>query len=103
MYDTNRQALASLYSESSLLTMNGEKFKGAQSIMEKISQLPNMQRDITVDSQPVPSHGSVLVLVSGKVMVEGQTNMLTFCQNFHLVPSAGSWYIANEAFRLIYG
>lgn len=102
-FDSNRQGLSNLYAEDSLLTVNGEKFKGVQQIMEKVAQLPNMQRaDITVDSQPVPSQNSVLVLVSGKVMVQGESNALNFCQTFTLSPtSAGSYYVSNEVFRTL--
>jgi hypothetical protein len=44
----------------------------------------------------------VLVLVSGKALIEGQQNYINFCQSFTLAPtSAGSYYVTNEVFRTL--
>ncbi len=71
MFGENRAGLASLYQDASLLTFEGQKFQGAQNIIQKLTTLPFQKvavaRD-TVDVQPSIS-GGILIFVTGKLMV----------------------------------
>ncbi len=42
VFDTQRGQLATLYTEQSMLSYEGEQFLGAQSIMEKLGQMPSI-------------------------------------------------------------
>jgi hypothetical protein len=58
---------------------------------------------LTKDVQPCPGGGSMLIFVTGQLMITGQTNALLFSQVFHLVATGpGQYYISNEIFRLLY-
>ena len=68
--------------------------------MEKLLSIPgSVQHQIeTVISQP-SSQGSVLVVVTGKILTEGGMPM-HFNEMFLLFPSQGSFFILNEIFNL---
>lgn len=70
-FDQNRGALASLYSDQSVLCFEGQKVQGTQAIVAKLTSLPFQRCQHTVtslDSHAVPS-GGVLVFVTGQLMV----------------------------------
>ncbi len=61
-----------------------------------------MQFDVSgmkVDSMP-SGPNSILVNVSGRLVLAGQTNPLNFNHVFNLVQDGGSYYIHNEIMRL---
>ena len=45
---------------------------------------------------------ALLVLVTGRIMLDGEANPLNFLQCFLVATEAGANYIANELFSLIY-
>ncbi|PWA70998.1 nuclear transport factor 2 [Artemisia annua] len=105
-FDTNRASLSSLYQESSMLTFEGEKIKGALNIVTKLTSLPFQQckhNITTVDCQPSGPAGGMLVFVSGTMQLAGEEHLLKFSQMFHLMPTQqGSFYVFNDIFRLNY-
>eukprot|EP00123_Amoebidium_parasiticum_P019338 comp24613_c0_seq1/m.46803 comp24613_c0_seq1/g.46803 ORF comp24613_c0_seq1/g.46803 comp24613_c0_seq1/m.46803 type:complete len:125 (-) comp24613_c0_seq1:223-597(-) len=102
-FASNRQALVNLYQADSMLSWENQDFKGAQSIMEKLTTLPfqQIQHQITsTDVQPGPDGASVLILVLGQLLPDGESKPLGFTQCFQLKAAGGSFYIFNEIFRL---
>lgn len=76
LFESNRPGLANLYQDASMLTFEGQKFQGPQAIIGKLGQLPFSQCKInadTMDFQPSVS-GGVMVFVTGKIIVSGDTD-----------------------------
>ena len=46
--------------------------------------------------------GSIIVLVTGALMVDDQAQPMSFVQSFTLSPEAGSYFVYNDMFRLVY-
>ncbi|XP_006365034.1 nuclear transport factor 2-like [Solanum tuberosum] len=105
-FDTNRAGLANVYQESSVLSFEGQKYQGTQSISGKLTGLPFQQckhQINTVDCQPSGAAGGMLVFVSGNLSLPGEQHALKFSQMFHLIPTqGGSFYVQNDIFRLNY-
>lgn len=94
-FDTNRINLYTLYSDTSMLTFEGEQFQGAGNIQQKLISLPFQQckHDITtIDSQPSHSPGGIVVFVSGSLKLPEQDHPLRFSQVCSLIPLCKSFY-----------
>ncbi|KAF9009446.1 nuclear transport factor 2 [Cyathus striatus] len=106
-FDSNRSQLLSLYRDSSMLTFEGTPIQGATAITEKLTNLPFatvLHKVTTIDAQPSsPTVASLIVSVTGLLVVDGSENPLQFSQVFQLIPDAGSYYVFNDIFRLNYG
>ncbi|KIP10297.1 hypothetical protein PHLGIDRAFT_18352 [Phlebiopsis gigantea 11061_1 CR5-6] len=106
-FDTNRSALQSLYRAHSMLSWEGTQILGANDISEKLTTLPFSQvqhKVTTLDAQPSsPTVASLIVSVTGVLIVDDSPNPLQFSQVFQLIPDAGSYYVFNDIFRLNYG
>ncbi|KAH9915791.1 nuclear transport factor 2 [Epithele typhae] len=106
-FDTNRANLGALYRDMSMLTWEGSQLLGATSISEKLAGLPFekvLHKVTTLDAQPSsPSVASVIVSVTGLLVVDDSPNPLQFSQVFQLIPDGGSYYVYNDIFRLNYG
>ncbi|KAI8909633.1 hypothetical protein EDD86DRAFT_205912 [Gorgonomyces haynaldii] len=107
-FDRNRSDLSPLYKDHSTLSFEGQHFQGTQAIIEKLTALPFQKvahQVVTVDSQfstpQVP--GPILVTVTGRLLVDEETNPMNFTQTFHLVPEGNTFYVYNDIFRLNYG
>ncbi|CAF2045178.1 hypothetical protein BRARA_I02990 [Brassica rapa] len=105
-FDNNRVGLGGLYQEASMLTFEGQKIQGVQSIVAKLTSLPFQQckhNISTVDCQPSGPASGMLVFVSGNLQLAGEEHALKFSQMFHLMPTPqGSFYVFNDIFRLNY-
>ncbi|KAI9275607.1 hypothetical protein BDA99DRAFT_191475 [Phascolomyces articulosus] len=104
-FDSNRQNLTPLYREGSMLTFEGQQFSGANAITEKLVSLPFQKvahRISTIDAQPSNASGTILVSVTGQLLVDEEQNPQMFSQTFHLVPEGGSYWVFNDIFRLNY-
>ncbi|XP_047150006.1 nuclear transport factor 2B-like [Vigna umbellata] len=105
-FDNNRQSLAGLYQDASMLTFEGQKIQGASNIVAKLTSLPFQQCHhsiSTVDCQPSGASGGMLVFVSGSLQLAGEQHTLKFSQMFHLMPTPqASYYVLNDIFRLNY-
>jgi hypothetical protein len=105
----NRSGLAALYQSHSMLTMEGNACQGPQAICEKLSSLPELNRENptaidTLDAQPSNAQGGLLIFVTGRLQVSGEALPLRFSQTFQLIPtSGGSYFVQNDIFRLNYG
>lgn len=100
LFDNDRASLSSLYQPTSMLTFEGQKIFGVDDISTKFNQLPFDQcRHMisTIDSQPCPSTGGLLIFVSGSLQLAGEDHHLRFSQvmNFTLlhITNCGSRYI----------
>ncbi|KAM5542635.1 hypothetical protein V8D89_003596 [Ganoderma adspersum] len=105
-FDTNRAGLQSLYRDVSMLSWEGTPLVGASNITEKIVSLPfqKVQHKVTtLDAQPSsPTLASLIVSVTGLLVVDDSPNPLQYSQIFHLIPDGGSYYVYNDIFRLNY-
>ncbi len=101
-FDTNRQGLAGLYQDSSMMSFEGQEFQGQQAIGQKLMALPFQQCKhsvVEMDVQPSPS-GGILVFVVGHLMVENEERPLKFSQVFQLMSAGNSFFVQNDMFRL---
>ncbi|GAB1203327.1 hypothetical protein APSETT445_001962 [Aspergillus pseudonomiae] len=58
----------------------------------------------TLDSQPSNENGGILVMVTGVLLVDEEQTPMKFSQTFQLSPDgAGSYYVFNDIFRLVFG
>ncbi|KAJ7273080.1 nuclear transport factor 2 [Mycena rebaudengoi] len=106
-FDTDRASLAALYRPNSMLSFEGTPHRGTPAIAEKLVNLPfqKVQHKVTTrDAQPSSVEGaaSLLVSVTGLLVVDDSPNPLQFSQVFHLIPEGGSYYVFNDIFRLNY-
>lgn len=88
-----------------MLTFEKDPFLGVASIVEKLTNLPFQKvqhRPDTVDAQPSDETGGILVMVTGALMVDDQPQPMSYVQTFTLKPEAGSYYVFNDVFRLVY-
>ncbi|KAJ1984013.1 Nuclear transport factor 2 [Dimargaris verticillata] len=106
-FDSDRKNLVPLYREHSMLTFEGQQTLGANSIVEKLVAMPfqRVQHVVsTIDAQPShPSLGSIVINITGKLLVDDEQNPQQFSQTFHLYPENGSYWVYNDIFRLNYG
>ncbi|KAI0263710.1 nuclear transport factor 2 [Gloeopeniophorella convolvens] len=106
-FDSDRAQLAPLYRDHSMLTFEGTPFQGAAAIVEKLTTLPfqRVQHKVTTfDAQPSSQTvASLIVSVTGLLLVDDGENPLQFSQVFQLIPDGGSYYVFNDIFRLNYG
>jgi len=105
-FASSREGLGSLYRDASMLTFEGTPTKGVGSIVEKLTSLPfqKVQHKITtLDVQPSSeSVPSLLVSVTGLLVIDDSENPLNFSQVFQLLPEGDSYYVFNDIFRLNY-
>ncbi|KAL9100154.1 MAG: hypothetical protein Q9163_004439 [Psora crenata] len=110
-FDDNRANLAQLYRDTSMLTFETTAVQGTSNILEKLmakgkQSLPFtkvVHRVSTHDAQPSNEAGGILVLVTGALLVDEEQRPLNYSQVFQLMPDgAGSYFVFNDVFRLIY-
>ncbi|KAF7327541.1 Nuclear transport factor 2 [Mycena kentingensis (nom. inval.)] len=96
-FDTNRANLLSLYRENSMLSFEGAQTGGVTAIVEKLVGLPfqKVEHKVTTkDAQPSsPTVASLLVSVTGLLVVDDSPNPLQFSQVFHLIPEGDTYYV----------
>ncbi|KAM0753855.1 nuclear transport factor 2 [Meredithblackwellia eburnea MCA 4105] len=106
-FDSDRNGLAGLYRDHSMLTFESEQIQGSAAIVAKLAGLPFttvQHRVTTLDAQPsAPDKASLTVLVTGQLITGDESNPLNFSQSFHLVPENQGYYVYNDIFRLVYG
>ncbi|KAE8444221.1 Nuclear transport factor 2 [Mollisiaceae sp. DMI_Dod_QoI] len=105
-FDQDRKQLAPLYRDNSMLTFESSSVAGAVGIVEKLSSLPfeKVKHAVsTLDAQPSPGDG-ILILVTGALLVDAEERPMNYTQTFQLLPDgAGSFFIYNDIFKLVYG
>ncbi|POS88130.1 nuclear transport factor 2, partial [Erysiphe pulchra] len=88
-FDLDRKALAPLYRDESMLTFETTSVKGAKDIVEKLGSLPfsKVKHDVaTLDAQPSGAHGGILILVTGRLLLEEEERPMSYTQVFQLIP-----------------
>ncbi|GMR53116.1 hypothetical protein PMAYCL1PPCAC_23311 [Pristionchus mayeri] len=98
------QGLSTLYdTENSYMTFEGVQMKGRDAILQKFQSLTfkSIARAITkTDCQPLYD-GSVMISVLGQLKTD-EDPIQSYNQLFIIRPNgAGSYFIANEMFRLV--
>ncbi|KAI4166163.1 MAG: hypothetical protein LQ342_000049 [Letrouitia transgressa] len=128
-FDENRQQLAALYvhlpipplsitplpiilahmpvqRDQSMLTFETAAIQGTSGILEKLTSLPfdKIKHQVsTLDAQPSNEAGGILVMVTGALLVDEEQRPMNYTQTFQLLPDgAGSYFVFNDVFRLIY-
>ncbi|GAB7345764.1 hypothetical protein MBLNU457_4032t1 [Dothideomycetes sp. NU457] len=105
-FDSNREQLLPLYKDHSMLTFENSPTQGAAAIIEKLVGLPftKVQHEVaSLDAQPSNQEGGILVLVSGRLLVDEEQRPMSYTQTFQLLSDGqGSYYVFNDIFRLIY-
>jgi len=93
-----------LYTDESMLSFEGEQFKGVASIIDKFSSFGQIQHVIkSFDAQPSVNNG-ILCFISGDLFIDGGENPVKFAQVFHLLPGGSAGFFCfNDMFRLNYG
>jgi hypothetical protein len=110
LYSSSRASLAAVYHETkSQMAFEGSTFVGRAAIAEKLPTLPPGTREIdsfdstTCLDAPVNGVGpAVLALVTGRIMLEGQSNPLHYMQIFLLAVEGGAPSCVNEVFSFNY-
>ncbi|OCF34633.1 hypothetical protein I317_01114 [Kwoniella heveanensis CBS 569] len=73
--------------DTSMLTWESQQIQGSPAITEKLVNLPFQKvqhKIVTIDAQPSsPSTASLIVLVTGQLLVDDGQNPLQFTQVFH--------------------
>ncbi|PWY87798.1 nuclear transport factor 2 [Aspergillus sclerotioniger CBS 115572] len=105
-FDSSREQLAGLYRDESMLTFETSSHLGVAPIMEKLLSLAfqKVQHQIsTLDAQP-SIEGSIIVMVTGALLIDEEQRPMNYTQTFTLKPDgAGSYFVFNDIFRLILG
>ncbi|EGE06204.1 nuclear transport factor [Trichophyton mentagrophytes] len=106
-FDENRSNLGSLYRDQSMLTFETTSIQGAAAILEKLTTLPFQKvahQVATLDAQPSNENGGIMVMVTGALLVDDSPAPMNYSQSFQLLPDgAGSYFVFNDVFRLVYG
>jgi hypothetical protein len=88
-----------------MLTFETSQLQGAKNIVGKLVELPFKKvahRISTLDAQPGSPNGDILVMVTGELMIDEESNAQRYSQVFHLIPDGNSYYVFNDIFRLNY-
>ncbi|KAJ3199112.1 Nuclear transport factor 2, partial [Clydaea vesicula] len=96
----NRASLRGLYKDISMMTFETSQVQGIENIIAKLTSLPftKIQRKIaTLDAQPSnPTSGTILIMVTGQLLIDDEKNPQHFSQSFQLVPDGpGNYFIFN--------
>ena len=106
-FDQDRNNLAALYREQSMLTFESSSVLGAGSIVEKLVSLPfqKVKHQVsTLDAQPGVNDGNVIILVTGQLLVDEEQRPMNYTQAFQLVRDPnGQYFVFNDVFKLVYG
>lgn len=109
-YDGSRQALAALYRASSSYSFEQTSIQGSvETIMKKLCDMPQVQHDLTsltVDAMQVMqgNNSMLLLFVTGRMLIQEESNPLNFTEVFLLVQEGGAGYfIGNQVFKFKYG
>lgn len=105
-YDANRAQLASIYRASSCYTFESDRLQGVQAIMEKLNNSPGVTHDpssLTADVLQVNGNALLLVFITGRLQLSGESNPLNFTETFMLVQEGAGYFVGNHVFKFKYG
>ena len=89
------------YGDDSVLTFESEVFFGASSITAKLQSLNVTTTFTHCDIQPGVS--GILLLITGAICLQGETNQLPFMRVMYLAQKNGSYYIKNDLYKITFG
>ncbi|KAL8960812.1 MAG: hypothetical protein Q9193_002546 [Seirophora villosa] len=93
--------------DQSMLTFESSPVQGTSGIVEKLVSLPfEVIKHLvkTFDAQPSNEQGGIIVMVTGALLVDEEQRPMNYTQVFQLLPDgAGSYFVFNDMFKLIYG
>ena len=100
VFDTQREQLGDLYTEDSMLTFEGEQFKGLEGIGGKYGALPSIKHKVdTADYHPSLQNG-IIAFITGEISIDGGPG-IKFSQVFNLaVGGKNGYYVHNDLFRM---
>jgi hypothetical protein len=86
------------------LSVQGEKCQGATAIVGKLTSLSfnkvqHNPKTMTVDVHP-GGNNSLIVFVTGELILEGEEMPLRFSQVFHLIAEGTNFYVQNDILRI---
>jgi len=102
----DRSGLAVVYRGHSMMTFETNEVQGLDAIKEKLVSLPFLKlchQISTLDAHPTGESGSIIVLITGQLLIDDGEHPQKYSQCFHLIPDGGTYYVLNDIFRLIYG
>ncbi|PHH66571.1 hypothetical protein CDD81_7046 [Ophiocordyceps australis] len=106
-FDSDRKNLAALYRDPSMLTFESASVLGVTNILEKLANLPFQQvkHEIsTLDAQPSNGEGGIMILVTGRLLVDEEQRPMSYTQTFQLMRDPNNQYfVFNDIFKLVYG
>ncbi|KAJ2969148.1 hypothetical protein NQ176_g8822 [Zarea fungicola] len=105
-FDGDRNSLATLYRDQSMLTFESASVLGAKNITEKLVSLPFQKvkhQVATLDAQPGMIEGSIIILVTGQLLVDEEQRPMNYTQSFQLAREGGQYFVFNDLFKLVYG
>ncbi|KAH9886536.1 NTF2-like protein [Xylariomycetidae sp. FL2044] len=103
------EGLKFLYSPTSTMTFESATTQGDAAIIEKLKELPFGQirhQVSTYDCQAGINPGTVLVVVTGQLLVDEEQRPMNYMQTFFLAQNPQGpfpYYVHNDIFKLIYG
>ncbi|GKY94461.1 hypothetical protein MPSEU_000412000 [Mayamaea pseudoterrestris] len=102
-FDSNVQQLAQLFTQNSMMTFEGQPFQGAESIVQKLTNMGKITHEIkSTDVQPSATENCIVIFVTGNLRIDGG-NPLHFCEFFQLISTGpGQYSVHNCIFRLNY-
>lgn len=92
---------SSYYGNDSVLTFESEIFFGATNITTKLQSLNVATTFTHCDIQPGVS--GILLLTSGTICLQGETNHLPFMRVMYLSQLNGSYYVKNDVYKITFG
>lgn len=89
------------YGNDSVLTFESDVYFGASNITAKLQSLNVTITFTHYDIQPGVT--GILLLISGAICLQGETNHLPFMRVMYLAQKNGSYYIKNDVYKITFG
>lgn len=89
------------YGNDSVLTFESDVYFGASNNTAKLQSLNVTTTFTHCDIQPGVT--GILLLISGAICLQGETNHLPFMRVMYLAQKNGSYYIKNDVYKITFG
>ena len=89
------------YGNDSVLTFESDVYFGSSNITAKLQSLNVTTTFTHCDIQPGVT--GILLLISGAICLQGETNYLPFMRVMYLAQKNGSYYIKNDVYKITFG
>ena len=94
--------ISKFYGNDSVLSVENDKYAGTKDITDKLSTI-SAQYQVSFN-EIQPSQNGLLIFLSGKMLLQGESNAINFHRIFFLAPTEnGSIYIKNDMFLITFG